>query len=179
MRRVWRGWGWGPGRLRWADRDFLHQDSLMNRGCSCPPQLILNDKPRHETQMVKSSQKGCGKYQASVTLAEGGHMSPSLAVSSQCRQDSGRCNRVCRLQGSTLPRALRKQSNQVLLTAGIAPSLAGGASGVPVIARISEKRRWSLPTRYSQARRLGRAYNSVPSTEWARLSKSKVCHLCA
>ena len=106
--RVWRGRGWGPGRLRWADRDFLHQDSLMKRGCSCSPQLILIDKPRLETQMVRSSQKGCGKYQASVTLAEGGHVSPSLAVSSQCCQDSGRCNRVCRLQGSTLPRALRK-----------------------------------------------------------------------
>ena len=151
----------------------------MNRRYFCPPQLVLIDKPRRETQMVTLSQKGCGKYQASVTVAEGGPVSPSLAVSSQCRQDSGRCNRVCRLQGSTLPRALRKQSNQVLLTAGIAPNLAGGASGVPVIARLSEKRRWSLRPRYSQARRSGRAYNSIPSTEWARLPKSKVCHLCA
>ena len=140
VRRVWRGRGWGPGRLRWDDRDFLDQDSLMTRRYSCPPQLMLIDKPRHETQMVKPSQKECGKYQAPVTVAEGGHVSPSLAVSSQYRQGSGRCNRVCKLQGSTLPWALRKQLKNVLLTAGIAPNFVGGASGVPVIARLSEKR---------------------------------------
>ena len=115
--------------------------SLLSRNACLIRRLVIHKPQLLAQRIVEKSHTECCLYQASVIVAEGGPVSPSLAVSSQCRQAVGRCGTVCRLQDSTLPLALWKQSNVVLVTAEIALSFAGGASGVPVIARLSERGR--------------------------------------